>query len=114
MKKYQIKVGTSNFRKLVSSDGLSADLNRLFVDKTLFIKDFLDHSNDVVLITRPRRWGKSSALSMLQHFLSREVEGLPTVELFKKLKIAEYSNDPKYKQYQGMICPYINWNAVSF
>ena len=101
MKKYQIKVGTSNFRKLVSSDGLSADLNRLFVDKTLFIKDFLDHSNDVVLITRPRRWGKSSALSMLQHFLSREVEGLPTVELFKKLKIAEYSNDPKYKQYQG-------------
>lgn len=52
MKKHSIKVGTSNFRRLISSDGLTADLSRLFVDKTLFIKDFLDHSNDVVLITR--------------------------------------------------------------
>jgi hypothetical protein len=102
MKKHPIKVGTSNFRKLVSSDGLTADLNRLFVDKTLFIKDFLDHSNDVVLITRPRRWGKSSALSMLQHFFSREIGGLPTVGLFEQLKINKYLNDPNYKKYQGV------------
>jgi hypothetical protein len=101
MKKPQIRVGISNFRKLVSSDGLTADLSRLFVDKTLFIKDFLDHSNDVVLITRPRRWGKSSILSMLQHFFSKEVEGLPTAGLFENLKIAAYLKDPDYKQYQG-------------
>jgi hypothetical protein len=101
MKKLQIRVGISNFRKLVSSDGLTADVSRLFVDKTLFIKDFLDHSNDVVLITRPRRWGKSSILSMLQHFFSKAVEGLPTSGLFDNLKIAKYLNDPNYKKYQG-------------
>lgn len=101
MKKHLIKIGTSNFRKLVSTDGLTADPNRLFVDKTLFIKDFLDHSNDVVLITRPRRWGKSSALSMLQHFLSKEVEGQHTARLFENLKIAKYLSDPNYNKYQG-------------
>ena len=100
-KKNQFKIGISNFRKLVSNDGLTADLNRLFVDKTLFIKDFLDHKNDVVLITRPRRWGKSSALSMLEHFLRKEVEGLPTAGLFVNLKIAKYLEDPNYKKYQG-------------
>ncbi len=101
MKKHLIKIGTSNFRKLVSTDGVTADLNRLFVDKTLFIKDFLDHSNDVVLITRPRRWGKSSALSMLQHFFSKEVECQPTARLFENLKIAKYLSDPNYNKYQG-------------
>ena len=101
MEKHQLKVGISNFRKLVSSDGLTVDLSRLFVDKTLFIKDFLDHSNDVILITRPRRWGKTLALSMLEHFLSKEVEGLPTKELFNDLKIAKYLSDPSYKKYQG-------------
>ncbi len=96
-----IRVGTSNFRKLVSSDGITADLNRLFIDKTLFIKDFIDHSNDVILITRPRRWGKSSILSMLQHFFTKELEGLTTKGLFENLKIAQYLKDPKYQKYQG-------------
>ncbi len=100
-KENQFKIGISNFRKLVSNDGLTADLNRLFVDKTLLIKDFLDHRNDVVLITRPRRWGKSSALSMLQHFLSKEVDELPTERLFTNLKISTYLSDINYKKYQG-------------
>lgn len=101
MKKYHIRLGVSIFRKLVSSDGLTVDPNILFVDKTLFIKDFLDHSNEVVLITRPRRWGKTLTLSMLQHFLSKEVNGVITEGLFKNLNITKYLNDPEYKQYQG-------------
>ena len=96
-----IRVGTSNFRKLVSSDGITADLNRLFIDKTLFIKDFIDHSNDVILITRPRRWGKSSILSMLQHFFTKKLDGLTTKGLFENLKIAQHLKDPKYQKYQG-------------
>ncbi len=80
---------------------MTVDPNGLFVDKTLFIKEFVDSSAKVLLITRPRRWGKTLALSMLQHFLSKEVEGLPTKELFNDLKIAKYLDDPEYKKYQG-------------
>lgn len=102
MQKHKIKTGVASFRELVSSeDGVTVDSNRLFVDKTLFIKEFLDSSAKVLLITRPRRWGKTLALSMLQHFLSKEVEGLPTKELFNNLKIAEYLKEPEYKKYQG-------------
>lgn len=102
MKKHQIRIGSDNFRDLVSDDNrLSVDPNRLFVDKTLLIKEFLDNSAKVLLITRPRRWGKTLALSMLQHFLSKDVEGLPTEKLFENLKIAKYLSDPNYKKYQG-------------
>jgi len=86
MKKNQIRIGSENFRDLVSDDDrLSIDPNKLFVDKTLFIKEFLDSSAKVLLITRPRRWGKTLALSMLQHFFSKEVEGLLTKGLFENL-----------------------------
>ena len=102
MKKHQIRIGSDNFRDLVSDDScLSVDPNKLFVDKTLFIKEFLDSSAKVLLITRPRRWGKTLALSMLQHFLSKEVNGVPTEGLFKNLKIAKYLSDPNYQKYQG-------------
>ncbi|MGI9214276.1 MAG: AAA family ATPase, partial [Gammaproteobacteria bacterium] len=99
---YELTTGADNFRELVSTDQIHIDPNKLFVDKTLFIKDFFDSSGKVLLITRPRRWGKTLALSMLQHFLSKEVEGLPTAGLFENLKINEYLvDDSKYKKYQG-------------
>ena len=45
----------------------------LFVDnKSLFIKEFLEDSAKVVLVTRPRSWGKS--LDMLGRFLEIEVD----------------------------------------
>lgn len=102
MEKHQAKTGVASFRELITrEDGITVDSNGLFVDKTLFIKEFVDSSAKVLLITRPRRWGKTLALSMLQHFLSKEVEGLPTKELFNDLKIATYLDDPEYKKYQG-------------
>ena len=46
-----------------------------FVDKSMFIKEFLAASSGkVVLITRPRRWGKSLNMDMLKRFLSIEVD----------------------------------------
>jgi hypothetical protein len=101
-KKYSFSLGADNFRELVSSDELNVDPNKLFVDKSLFIKDFIDNNSKVLLITRPRRWGKSLILSMLQHFFSNEVNGMPTENLFKSLKISEYITDnSKYKDYKG-------------
>ena len=63
----KILVGSSSFNKLV----LNSDL---FVDKSLFIKEFIENSGDVLLITRPRRWGKSLNMDMLKSFLEIEVD----------------------------------------
>ena len=38
------------------------------MDKTAFIKDLLDMKGDVNLFTRPRRFGKTLNMNMLQHF----------------------------------------------
>lgn len=96
-----LTTGADSFRELVSTDNLQVDPKKLFVDKTLFIKDFLDSSGKVLLITRPRRWGKTLALSMLQHFLSKEVEGFPTKDLFSNLKITQFLSEFKYQKYFG-------------
>ncbi|MEN0016524.1 MAG: AAA family ATPase, partial [Bacteroidota bacterium] len=62
-----IRVGTSHFHQLL----LKSDV---FVDKSLFIKEFLEGEGLVSLITRPRRWGKSLNMDMLKRFLSIEVD----------------------------------------
>lgn len=59
----------------------------LLVDKTLMIKEFFE-GQKVSLITRPRRFGKTINMSMLQHFCASEVEGQPTVGLFDAFSIA--------------------------
>lgn len=63
----KILVGTDDFQKLL----LESDV---FVDKTLLIKEFVENSSETVLITRPRRWGKSLNLDMIAKFLQIEVD----------------------------------------
>ncbi|MEO1301359.1 MAG: AAA family ATPase, partial [Bacteroidota bacterium] len=63
----EICTGTDRFDKLL----LESDV---FVDKSLFIKEFLECHDEVSLITRPRRWGKSLNMNMLKCFLSIEVD----------------------------------------
>ena len=64
----KIKLGTDNFAKLLLE-------STVFVDKSLFIKEFLEDNGDVVLLTRPRRWGKSLNMDMLGRFLAIELDG---------------------------------------
>jgi hypothetical protein len=59
-------IGSDDFKKLV--------IKNSYVDKSLFIQDIIEDSHDVILITRPRRWGKSSNMSLLQTFLELEVD----------------------------------------
>lgn len=56
-------VGISNFCQLVERD-------RMFIDKTLFIKDVMDDDAKIILISRPHRFGKTLAITMLGEFLS--------------------------------------------
>ena len=46
-----IATGTHDFKKIVET-------NSLYIDKTLFIKDIIDDTSDVVCFTRPRRFEK--------------------------------------------------------
>ena len=58
----RLPVGVSDFKKLIAGD-------YLFIDKSLFIKEIVQDGADVILITRPRRFGKTLNMSMLYYFL---------------------------------------------
>ena len=57
-----------NFEELVTK-------STIFVDKSLFIKEILDDPSKAILITMPRRWGKSINMDMLKRFLNIKVDG---------------------------------------
>lgn len=103
------KTGTDDFKALARSGKI--------VDKTLLIKDLIDQNDLVTLITRPRRWGKSTSMSMLWRFFALEHdqnEAKQNRELFKTLKIRNATTqDPVtgrqvniFEQFQGK-CPSI-------
>lgn len=58
----QIQSG-GDFFKLASE-------SQIFVDKSMFIKFMIENKSEVVLITMPRRWGKSVNIDMLRRFLA--------------------------------------------
>ncbi|MBF0300708.1 MAG: AAA family ATPase [Oligoflexia bacterium] len=94
----KLGIGYSDFKKII-------DQKFSFVDKSLFIKEFIDSiSDEVSVITRPRRFGKTLNLSMLRYFFSTEVAGESTKGLFDNLKIANCGNDingDSYISHQG-------------
>ncbi len=57
----KIAVGESDFKKIVTG-------NYYYVDKSLFIKEIIDRGDTVILIPRPRRFGKTLNISMLKYF----------------------------------------------
>ena len=86
---YAMPVGVDNFREMVSRD-------YYFVDKTNFIKELLDNMNKVTLLSRPRRFGKTLAMRMLQEFFDINAAGRDT---FKGLNISRAGE--KYMQHRG-------------
>ena len=86
--------GIDNFYDLITHRNEEGD-GYLFVDKSLFIRDFLNAGDKITLITRPRRFGKTLTLSMLQHFLAAEVSGKSTKGLFDGLNISQYPETMK-------------------
>ncbi len=67
-----------------------------YVDKTKFIKEWWENKDSVTLITRPRRFGKTLNMSMVEQFFS--VKYANRGELFQGLSIWE---DEKYRELQG-------------
>ena len=102
MDQKELAIGTGDFLELLES--------QIFVDKSLLLKDLLQDGAKALLITRPRRWGKTLNMSMLHHFLRCEVHQDPVtgelrtvnphVGLFNRLKIGQQYPD-LVTQHQG-------------
>ena len=74
----KLPIGLSDFPRLIR-EGYS------YVDKSLLIQSVLDSSAQVLLLPRPRRFGKTLNLSMLRAFFDRDMHG--STELFRGLDI---------------------------
>lgn len=70
--------------------------NCFFVDKTNFIKEWWDNVDDITLLTRPRRFGKTLNMSMLNCFFSNKYADRG--DLFEGLSIWK---EEKYRSLQG-------------
>ena len=75
-----IGIGESNFK------GLRIRKN-YFIDKSMYIKDIIDNQSRVLLVTRPRRFGKTLNMSMLKYYF--DCNSKDSKELFEGLKIME-------------------------
>ena len=84
-----VGIGHQDFGQVIEND-------YFYVDKTGFIKEWWENGDSVTLITRPRRFGKTLNMSMVQHFLS--VDYADRGNLFEGLSIWQ---EEKYRQLQG-------------
>lgn len=84
-----IGIGHQDFEQLITND-------YFYIDKTDFIREWWEGGDAVTLITRPRRFGKTLAMSMVEKFFSIEYAGRG--ELFQGLSVW---NEEKYRLLQG-------------
>ena len=85
----RVAIGKQSFEDIRKKDCF-------YIDKTDFIKDWWESADDVTLITRPRRFGKTLNMDMLKCFFSNQYEGRK--ELFEELDIWK---DEEYRELQG-------------
>ena len=84
-----VAIGIQSFEKIIEN-------NYFYIDKTDFIKAWWESGDDVTLITRPRRFGKTLNMSMLEQFFS--VDYADRGDLFQALSIWK---EEKYRELQG-------------
>lgn len=84
-----ISIGNQNYASIRES-------HSFYVDKTCFIKEWWENNDTVTLITRPRRFGKTLNMSMMEHFFSASYCGRS--DLFEGLFIWKQE---KYRELQG-------------
>lgn len=83
-----VGIGIQDFEKIITRKAF-------YVDKTAFIKEWWESMDDVTLITRPRRFGKTLTMSMVERFFS--VENADS-RLFEGLNIWK---EEDYRRLQG-------------
>ena len=108
MKKIGMPLGISNFKKI-------RDNGYYYIDKTLLIKDLLNDGipYEVSLITRPRRFGKTLAMNMLNCFFDIRNDNH---ELFEDLEIYQYKNicDEYMNKYPTIFITFKDVDGLTF
>lgn len=84
-----VAIGVQNFEKMITN-------HCFYVDKTDFIREWWERKDDVTLITRPRRFGKTLNMSMTEQFFSVDYQNRG--DLFEGLSIWK---DKNYQKLQG-------------
>ena len=84
-----VGIGHQNFEQLITN-------HNFYIDKTEFIREWWENQDVVTLITRPRRFGKTLAMSMVEQFFSLKYAGRG--DLFEGLAVWE---EEKYRKLQG-------------
>ena len=84
-----VAIGIQSFGEIIEG-------NYFYIDKTDFIKEWWECGDSVTLITRPRRFGKTLNMSMLEQFFSVDYAGRG--DLFEGLSIWQ---EEKYRELQG-------------
>ena len=84
-----VAIGLQDFGKIISNQCF-------YVDKSDFIREWGESRDDVTLITRPRRFGKTLNMSMLEQFFSVDYAGRG--DLFEGLSVWQ---EEKYRRLQG-------------
>ncbi|QTA80132.1 AAA ATPase-like domain-containing protein [Desulfonema limicola] len=90
-----LPIGISDFKML-------REQNRYYVDKTLFIRDIIEASAQVLLLPRPRRFGKTLNLSMLRYFFEKTGQDLSS--LFDNTNILKNEVFVKHQGQYPVIC----------
>lgn len=83
-----VGIGLQDFEKIRKQ-------NVFLIDKTMFIKEWWEKKDDVTLITRPRRFGKTLTLSMVEQFFS---VNYAQTDIFYGMKLW---SDKEYRELQG-------------
>lgn len=84
-----VAIGKQNYESVIKGE-------YFYVDKTGFIKEWWESGDDVTLIIRPRRFGKTLNMSMIECFFSLKYANRD--DLFEGLSIYE---EEKYRELQG-------------
>ena len=84
-----VGIGIQDFEKMIR-------IHNFYIDRTGFIRDWWENADEVTLITRPRRFGKTLTVSMLEHFFS--IQYKEQGDIFQNLAIWK---DEKFRRLQG-------------
>lgn len=84
-----VAIGIQSFEKIIEN-------NCMYIDKTDFIREWWESGDDVTLITRPRRFGKTLNMNMTERFFSVEYAGKG--QIFEGLSIWKQE---EYRKLQG-------------